>query len=177
MVLWISYIYIWLHSLFIDFEEEYCDMWYKHIYNYKFITNTCSELRFWSLVVFLIFKKGLDISPLEISQECLHVLHIEGFTLTLSPYNVSSIPLHTWTILGFFFFQLLLRFLTGSKLTSSPLKMLLATWLTTYIVDRFPNGDIIATPLSQRRKEIFLNGHPEACCRDPWPCFVLKQEE
>lgn len=76
--------------------------------------------------MFLIFKNGLDISPLEISQECLHVLHVEGFTLTLSPYNVSSIPLHTRTILGVFF-QLLLRFLTGSKLTSSPLKMLLAT--------------------------------------------------
>lgn len=59
--------------------------------------------------MFLIFKNGLDISPLEISQECLHVLHVEEFTLTLSPYNLSSIPLHTRTILGFFFFSASLK--------------------------------------------------------------------
>lgn len=78
--------------------------------------------------------------------------------------------------LGFFFFQLLLRFLTGSKLTSSPLKMLLATWLTTYIVDRFPNGDIIATPLSQRRKEIFWMGTQKPAVGIHGPVLYLNKK-
>lgn len=167
--MWVSYIYIWLHSLFIDFEEEYCDMWYKHIYNYKFITNTCSELRLWSLVVFLIFKNGLDISPLEIRQECLHVLHVEGFTLTLSPYNVSSISLHTWTILGFFFFSFSWGFWQVLNLLVHQWKCYLLRDLLCILLIDFPMEMIRATPLSQRRKEIFWMGtqKPAAGIHDP----------
>lgn len=78
----------------------------------------------------------------------------------------------------FFFFQASLKsFLTGSKLTSSPVKLLLATQLTTYTADRFPNGDDYSHSSVSEEKGDFLNGHLEACCRDPWPYFALRQEE
>ena len=78
--------------------------------------------------------------------------------------------------LGFFFSASLKSFRTGSKLTSSPVKLLLATWLTTYIADRFPNGDDYSYSSVSEEKGDFLNGHWKPAVRIHSPVLRLDKK-